>query len=126
MRAGRRAIPTEERQSAMLEQFTYSTFAPYLGSGFRVYLDLSRSVELRLAEATELISPSRSTARGAETGSDGRSFSLTFLGPRDPLIPQGSYRFCHDQIGTFPLFIVPIGAGAAGVSYQAVFSRLAE
>ena len=110
----------------MLEQFTYSTFAHHLGSGFRVYLDPSRSVELRLVEATELVSPSRSTAHGAETGSDGRSFSLNLLGPRDPFIPQGSYRFDHDQIGEFPLFIVPIGAEPDGLRYQAVFSRLAS
>jgi hypothetical protein len=30
----------------------------------------------------------------------------------------------HDRLGTFDLFLVPVGADETGVSYEAVFNRL--
>jgi hypothetical protein len=37
-------------------------------------------------------------------------------------LPQATYRFEHETIGAFDLFIVPVGRTAQGVSYEAVFS----
>lgn len=48
-------------------------------------------------------------------------FSLTFLGPTQPLLPQAMYEFEHPRHGRLAIFIVPIGAGAEGVTYEAVF-----
>ncbi len=52
----------------------------------------------------------------------GRPFSIVFRGPGDILLPQAIYRVEHDQIGTFDLFIVPIGRDTAGLRYEAVFN----
>ncbi|HYR63822.1 MAG TPA: hypothetical protein VET24_14480 [Actinomycetota bacterium] len=48
-------------------------------------------------------------------------FSLQFLGPRSPVLPQGTYRLTHPKVGALDLFLVPIGASDAGVTYEVVF-----
>ena len=60
----------------------------------------------------------------AQCPGQGARFSLLFQGPHDRLLPQGTYQFDHDQIGSFPLFIVPVGAAKSGLQYEAVFNRL--
>ena len=49
-------------------------------------------------------------------------FSLLFLGPRDPILPQRIYRFDDEQLGAFEMFIVPIGRDDRGVEYEAIFT----
>ncbi len=56
----------------------------------------------------------------SDSGREGGSFRLEFLGPADPVLPQATYRFAgggtdHD------IFIVPIAKDAGGVRYEAVF-----
>lgn len=50
----------------------------------------------------------------------GGAFRLEFLGPADPLLDQGIYRF---EIGEdcFEIFIVAIGRNERGIRYEAVF-----
>ena len=48
-------------------------------------------------------------------------FSLLFTGPAAPALPQGTYRLVHAQMPAFDLFLVPVGADASGVRYQAIF-----
>ena len=101
----------------MIEQFTRTTFADRIGETFRLHADLE-TIELRLVEATE------ATLTFGERPSPpaGRSqFSIVFLGPREPILPQRIYRFEHDVLGAFDLFIVPIGPNDAGMQYEAVF-----
>ena len=52
------------------------------------------------------------------------SFSIVFRGPTAPLLPQGTYRFHHKEMGEFDLFIVPIRRDTGGLYYEACFSRL--
>lgn len=48
-------------------------------------------------------------------------FSLFFNGPK-PLLPQSTYSLSNDEMGTFDLFLVPIGAEGDGFRYEAVFN----
>jgi hypothetical protein len=79
-----------------------------VGHGFGLRLEDGRRLELELVEATGV--------------GEGRPFSIVFRGPTDPPLPQRIYRFEHEAIGTFELFIVPIAADAQGVRYEAVFN----
>jgi hypothetical protein len=96
----------------MLEDFTVATFSERIGETFGVG-EGSDEVELRLVEATPHSSASEE---------DGRPFSIVFVGPLEPVLPQAIYRFEHDGLGSFDLFIVPIGPGDAAMQYEAVFA----
>lgn len=51
-------------------------------------------------------------------------FSLIFRAPTGAVLPDGTYAFQHPALGTFELFIVPIGAAdVRRASYEACFSR---
>jgi hypothetical protein len=53
-------------------------------------------------------------------------FSLTFNGG-GTVLPDGTYRFHHDQLGEFDLFIVPVSGGdSTAVVYHACITRLRE
>ena len=103
----------------MLETFTVGTFAPHLGARFRIRPDGLEPVEVVLIEATAL-----GGGGGGTGGGPGRRtpFSIVFRGPRTPLLPQRIYPMEHDAIGTFDLFLVPIGPDQEGMRYEAVFT----
>lgn len=72
-----------------------------------------QAVELSLTSVTTLGSP---------TTEDGRQpFSLILHGPVEPMLPQGTHHFEHTALGSFDMFIVPLGPDQAGMQYQAVF-----
>lgn len=95
-----------------VDPLTHATFAPHAGTTFRVLVEPAPLV-LQLAEVSEL--------RG---GPRVETFSLEFRGPLDALLPQGEYQFEHDVIGTFALFIVPVGRDESASEYEAVFNRV--
>jgi len=49
-------------------------------------------------------------------------FSLFFLGPRDPILPQAMYKLTNDEVSFESLFIVPVGSDEEGTEYEAVFA----
>jgi hypothetical protein len=51
-------------------------------------------------------------------------FSVYFRGPRTPVLPQRIYRIEHHGMGSFDLFLVPIGPDPKGgwMVYEAVFN----
>lgn len=50
-------------------------------------------------------------------------FSLVFRGPRQPQLPQRTYRVRHAQLGDYAIFITPIAQSAGHVDYEACFSH---
>jgi hypothetical protein len=87
------------------------TFREQLETIFQVD-DASGTIPLRLVEVTD-----EGVARGI------RQFSLFFHGPADRLLPQDTYSFRHEALGTLPLFIVPVvGSNRERIVYQACFS----
>ena len=97
----------------MLEAFTHETFAGHEGEAFLIRLDDGSAVETRLQ-----------SARTWGSGSDGHRvpFTLTFVGPLQPVLPQRIYRLEHAGVGEFDLFLVPVGPNAQGMQYEAVFT----
>jgi hypothetical protein len=104
----------------VLETFTRESFASRLNEHFRLELDAARILDLELVELTSLGAQSAAPPR---PGVAPRApFSVVFRGPRDPVLPQRIYRLQHAEIGTFELFLVPIGRDASGTRYEAVFT----
>lgn len=96
----------------MLETFTVGMFGERLGESFRIYPDASNPLEVELVSAT---GPEANAAGG-------RPFSIVFRGPRGIPLPQRLYRMEHTGIGSFDLFLVPIGPDEKGLLYEAVFN----
>lgn len=92
-----------------IEEATAATFRPYMGESFLV----NGSTPMTLARVTE-----RPVTRNVE------QFSLIFHAPPGQPIPEGMNQFHHRAMGTFSLFIVPIGMpDRRRTVYQACFSR---
>jgi hypothetical protein len=68
-------------------------------------------VKLTLVEVEEL---GQSLSRQA--------FSLRFLGPAQPVLPQATYRLDHPALGALEIFLVPLGPKSGGMRYEAVFT----
>jgi hypothetical protein len=96
----------------MLEGLTADDFTPHLGDRFRLHAGEATVLEVELIDVQEA------------TATDGgrTPFSLVFRGPVEPLLPQSIYRFEHDTLDPFEVFIVPIGPDEAGMRYEVVFA----
>lgn len=101
-----------------LNSLTYESFVDCRGQMFRIYFGPTASLDAELVSATAF--PSRP---GGPTQPDRRApFSVIFRGPPTPVLPQRIYRIENDSMGTFDLFIVPIGPDESGMQYEAVFN----
>lgn len=90
---------------------TVETFAPRVGESFRLAAD-EGSGDLTLVECERL----------GGSVLEREPFSLVFLGPREPILPQKIYRLAHDDLGALDIFLVPISQDAEGARYQAIFT----
>lgn len=96
-----------------LEQLSVQQFADALHTEFQVILETGARIPIELVSIT---------GRQASS-SHWESFALLFNGPANCPLAQRTYRFCHESIGTFDLFIVPVSVDASGRQYEAVFNR---
>lgn len=96
------------------DQLKKSGFETALNSEFRISAldDSGAASHLLLSELR---------TRSAPIGHE--QFSLFFRGPLEPLLPQGTYRFQHPELGEMPLFMVPIGKEDSGYQYEVCISR---
>lgn len=99
----------------MLEDFTAATFSGRIGQVFRVLADAA-PLDLELLAAREAPRGVDDVAGGVRT-----PFSIVFRGPFEPVLPQRIYKFEKEDLGTFEIFIVPIGPDETGMQYEAVF-----
>jgi hypothetical protein len=97
----------------MLENLNSRVFSEQMHTKFHVRIPGAAPLPLELFEVTE-----KDHAPTLE------QFSLIFLGPLTPHFPQGTYAFEHETLGTFELFVVPLGPDPTGMRYQVIFSRL--
>jgi hypothetical protein len=88
-----------------------ATYVPLVGSAFRIHRS-SSSLGVELVSATRL--PSEV----------GESFSLIFRGHGNAKLGQETYTIEHPRLGAFPLFLVPVGQGRKGQSFQAIVNRI--
>ena len=56
------------------------------------------------------------------SGRPGGAFSLTFVAPKGPWLPQGIYPVTHPVLGIMEIFLVPVGPTSGGNGYQAIFT----
>lgn len=97
-----------------LAELSRTSFEPLLHARFSMRVGPELSLELELVELTSL---------GAARGSWREPFSLIFAGPGAPWVSQGTYAIEHPELGSQPLFVVPVGPDARGrMQYQAIFN----
>jgi hypothetical protein len=101
-----------------LHTLTCDYFADCQGQTFRIHYGAAAPLDAVLVSATAY--PARPGGRGQPARRE--PFSVIFRGPLTPVLPQRIYRIEHDTIGTFDLFIVPVGSDAGGMQYEAVFN----
>ena len=100
----------------MLETLTLADFQDLVGKTFRLVRADASPLDLVLTEARSL-----ARADGA-VGPRRAPFSLLFLGPVQPVLPQRIYPLEIEALGRLEIFLGPVGADAQGVQYEAVFN----
>ena len=98
----------------MIDEATCETFAECGAREYRLKRDGEDDLVLELAEARPIETKAKPAGR--------RQFSLLFKGPAEPLLEQAIYTLENDELGTLPIFLVPIAADAEGADYEAVFT----
>ena len=96
----------------MSETFNYEALAEQLNTKFSLS-DAAQPFDLELVEVT------KPTVMASQT-----FFSLFFLGSGDFMLPQGTYRMSHEQLGEMVIFLVPTARETDGFKYEAVFNLL--
>ena len=100
----------------MLEKLTIDSFTPHVGSSFHLEAEGLQSMELTL----ESVDPVGQEPKPDEQRQ--RPFSLLFLGPLEPTLPQQMVPLRHAVMGGLDLFLVPLGPNEKGMIYEAVFN----
>jgi hypothetical protein len=101
----------EMASTADLAELSVGDFSPHLDTIFDMQAP-GGTIALKLAEAT---------ASGQSRRASG-SFSLLFVAPAGPWLPQAIYPLQHKALGSMEIFLVPIGPVPGGNGYQAVFA----
>lgn len=98
-----------------MDNLTHATFSENLNGEFSLRLDDSNTVKFVLIEVSEQHESNRNYF-----------FSVLFAGPLEPQFPQGLYPLENERMGSFELFLVPVGLTEEGYQYEAVFNRIKE
>lgn len=104
-----------------LAELTLETVRPLIGTMFEVAGENGAPLTMTLADALPYEVHARRSARNASPPRR-LPFSLYFLGPPAPILPQAMYTMRNERFTLERVFIVPIGADAGAVEYEAVFN----
>ena len=101
----------------MLDQVTFDQMKQCVGQSFRVDMEGRDPVDLMLIRAGKVME-----SEAVRLKRD--AFSLFFLGPQQPFLPQQIYPMRHAVFGEQPegIFLVPVGRDPKGYLYEAVFT----
>ena len=99
----------------MADLLQSADFKAQLDQIFSIHLEDATTIDLQLVSVKEL---------GTVTGAGTRApFSLHFLGPvSQQFLQQHTYPIMNETLGTFDIFIVPLGAEAGRMRYEAIFT----
>ena len=97
--------------TADLAALSIDDFTPHLDAAFDMQT-AAGVVPLKLAK----VDPAGNSGRA------GGAFSLIFVAPKGPWLPQGIYPVKHQALGTLEFFLVPVGPMQGGNGYQAIFA----
>ena len=102
----------------MPESPTPATFTPHVGTVFEITFT-DGILELTLASVASF-----GTRAPRPDVPDLRTepFSLLFLGPLHPVLPQRTWGLAHSSLGALEIFLVPIGPKDGRMRYEAVFN----
>src|SRR5436853_6297021 len=98
----------------MLESLTFDQVQPHVGTKFHIAAG-HHEIDLLLVKVGKVMESEAARL-------DRNPFSLFFLGPADPYLPQRMYPLRHEALGTLEIFIVPVGKDPKGYPYEAVFT----
>jgi hypothetical protein len=102
-------------------ELTHGAFAGLVGTTFRVSLAQGRTATLRLLSVRTLAAPGGRWKGPLPTG-DG--FAPLFSGSLSEGFGQGTYTVGHRSLGSFAMFLVPVGPAGPDQRYEAVFNRM--
>lgn len=88
-------------------------FEANLGSTFRLYPSQGDPIDLLLVAAKQI---RRDTLQDI--------YSVSFRGPQERELEQGTYQLDHSRMGAFQIFIVPFKRDQGFVFYDATFNLL--
>jgi hypothetical protein len=97
--------------SADIATLRMDDFAPHCDSVF-VMQAAGGVVPLKLTQ----VSPAGASGRA------GGAFSLLFVAPEGPWLPQAIYPVTHPSLGVMDIFLVPVGPVPGGNGYHAAFA----
>lgn len=103
----------------MLETLTLTTFRERVGDTFRIFVRPGEGLDAQLLAVTSLSSKGPD---GQEIVRPRTPFSLVFRVPAAYRPAQGTYRFENATLGTFEVFMVPIGLNAEGYQCEVIFT----
>jgi hypothetical protein len=96
-----------------LENLTIDVFESRVGQRFRIRAQPGGELDAELIEA-------RALGKGA--GGRRAPFTLSFRTPQLAALPQRIYEVVHDEVGSYDIFLVPIGPDGKGMVYEAIFT----
>jgi hypothetical protein len=102
----------------VLDRLTAADFAPVVGQSFAIVAENGDRVDLKLV-AARAHDPD---APPADESGARSPFTLEFLGPAQPVLPQHIYRLEHPDFDPLEIFIVPVGGDEGGTTYEAIFA----
>lgn len=99
----------------MTEPLQSTDFRSQLDQIFSIHLNDATTVDLQLVSVIDLGAASQTGFR--------TPFSLHFLGPiSQQYLLQNTYQMVNEPLGTLEIFIVPLGAEAGRMRYEAIFT----
>ena len=99
----------------MTKSLQSTDFRSQLDQLFCIHLDHATKMDLQLVSVKELGAASQPGFRNP--------FSLHFLGPVSrQYLPQHTYQMVNEKLGTFDIFVVPLGPEAGRMRYEAIFT----
>jgi len=96
-----------------LATVTQEMFDAHRGETFVMRASADAAVDVELLETEPLSTPA---------GAVRTSFLVRFRAADKRVLPQRIYALEHPVMGTMEIFLVPVGADAVGMRYDAVFS----
>lgn len=102
-----------------LNELTFERAKALEGTLFQVEIADGTTLPMRLDEVL-LFETRQRRRRAPELKRE--AFSLFFVGPVNPVLPQAMYTFRAEGVTLETMFIVPIGQDAEGTDYEAVFT----
>lgn len=99
-----------------LRHLRLATYGPLVNSLFKIQHP-HQPLRAKLVEVVEY------RPRGRFEEARREAFSLLFDVQRAELLVQGTYALEHHRLGTFSLFLVPVGRGEKGLFLEAIVNR---